>query len=71
MKKTANAFSVAPCTVSVIVKRVTQAISTHLASTYIKVPLTGAEIKESAANFFARYGFPQCIGAVDGTHIPI
>ena len=54
MKKTpANAFGVAPpCMVSVIVKRVTQAISTHLASTYVKVPSTEAEIKESAANFF-------------------
>ena len=71
MKKTANAFGVAPCTVSMIVKRVTQAISTHLAGTYVTVPSTEAEIKESAANFFARYGFPQCIGAVDGTHISI
>ena len=54
-----------------IVKRVTQAISTHLASTYVKVPSTEAEIKESAANFSARYGFPQCRGTFDGTHIPI
>ena len=71
MKKTANVFGIGLCTVSVIVKRVTQAISTHMASKYIKVPLTEAEVKETAANFFVRYGFPQCTGAVDGTHIPI
>ena len=53
MKKTANALGAVPCTVSVIVKRVTQAIPTHLASKYVKVPSTEAEIKESAANLFS------------------
>ena len=58
MKKTANALGLAPCTVSVIVVRVTQATSSHLASTYVKVPSTEAEIKESAANFFHLIWFP-------------
>ena len=29
------------------------------------------QVKESAANFMKEWGFPQCIGGVDGTHIPI
>ena len=59
------------CTVSVIVKRITQAISTHLVSKNIKIPLTEAEVNQPDTNFFAGYGFPLCIGTVDGTHIPI
>ena len=71
LRKTANAFGLAVSTVSVIVKNVTQAISTHLASTYIKLPTSEQEVQESAANFFKRFGFPQCLCAVDGTHIPM
>ena len=26
---------------------------------------------EHVRNFYNRYGFPQCVGAVDGTHIKI
>jgi hypothetical protein len=40
MRKTANAFGLAVSAVSIIVKNVTQAISTHLASTYIKLPIS-------------------------------
>ena len=29
------------------------------------------EVEENARNFYNRYGFPQCIGAVDGTRIKI
>ena len=56
---------------SVIIKTVTRAISTHLASTYIKLPTSEQEVQASAANFFKRFGFPQCLGAVNGTHISI
>ena len=71
MRKTANAFGLASCTVSSIVKRVTQAISEELSGTYLKLPHSEEEVRASAASFFAQHGFPQCIGAVDGTHIPI
>ena len=71
MRKTANAFGLAVSRVSVIVKNVTPAISKHLASTYIKLPISEQEVQASAVNFFSRFGFPQCLGAVDGTHIPI
>ena len=71
MRKTANAFGVAPSTVSAIVKRVTCAVSKYLGNTYIKHPATEQEVQTSVVGFFARTGFPQCIGAVDGTHIPL
>ena len=29
------------------------------------------EVEEHARNFYNRYGFSQCIGAIDGTHIKI
>lgn len=37
MRKTANAFSVAPCTVSAIIKRVTCSVSKFLGNTYINI----------------------------------
>ncbi len=54
-----------------MVGRVTKAFAKNLAGSYIHVPQTEEEVKESASNFFTAFGFPQCIGAVDGTHIPI
>jgi hypothetical protein len=54
MRTTANAFGLAVSTVSIIVKNVTQAaISTHLASTYIKLPISEQDVQPSAANVFA------------------
>ena len=28
-------------------------------------------MEESLSLFYAKHGFPQCIGAIDGTHVPI
>ena len=69
-QKTANAFGVASCTVSYIVKRVTEAISSHMKQ-FVKVPDSEIAVKEVVAKFYEKHGFPQCISAVDGTHIPI
>ena len=57
--------------VSRIVQRVTEAISTKLSHKYINVPKTEEEVQKLAARFYSERGFPQCIGAIDGTHIPI
>ena len=54
-----------------IVRRVTRAISTHLGPKYIVLPVTEDDVLELSKNFFDRHGFPQCLGAVDGTHIDI
>ena len=29
------------------------------------------EVMDKVENFHSRYGIPQCIGAIDGTHIDI
>ena len=71
MRKTANAFGIATCTVSRIVQRVTKAMSTKLSHKYINVPKTEEEVQKLVASFYSERGFPQCIGAIDGTHIPI
>ena len=50
--KTANAFGIAKNTVSVIIRRVTKAISNHLAERCIKFPRTEEEVNESSSLFF-------------------
>ena len=37
---------------------------------YIKCP-TGEELKRAVARFEEKWGFPQCVGAIDGSHVPI
>lgn len=37
---------------------------------YIKFP-EGDELKRVVDGFKHKYGFPQCVGAIDGSHIPI
>jgi hypothetical protein len=53
-----------------LVKNVCKAIIDHLGPKYIKKP-TGAELTESVKRFEDDLGFPQVLGAVDVTHIPI
>ena len=71
MRKTANAFGLATPSISCIVRRVRQAISKELSNLYIKAPDTEKEVEEAVQGFLQNHGFPQCIGAVDGTHVPI
>lgn len=69
--KTANAFGISRSAASVIVRRVTRAISEHMGPRYIKLPMTEEEVKEKVMQFYAAYGVPQCLRAVDGTHVEI
>ena len=63
-------FGVSKTAVCLIVKEVCSAIVEVLLPRYIKVP-TGDSLKEVIRGFKHKWGFPQCAGAVDGTHISI
>ena len=65
----AHLFGVSKSTVSLVVKDVSSAIL-KLLPRYIRFPTEDA-LREVVDGFKREYGFPQCAGAVDGTHIPI
>ena len=71
LRKTANAFGVSRSSVSIIIKRVTQVISMHLGPKYIKLSVTKEDVEDKVKGFYSVFGFPQCIGAIDGTHVEI
>ena len=52
-----------------MVRRVCLVITNKLGPEYIKLPTTKTETEYLTSNFYNAHGFPQCIGAVDGTHI--
>ena len=57
-------------TVCVATKDVYTAIVRKLLPKYIRI-LTADGLKDVVEGFKHKWGFPQCAGAVDGTHIPI
>ena len=71
LRKTANAFGISRSSVSLIIRRVTKAISLHLGPTYIQLPFTEDAVKDKVAHFYGAFSVPQCLGALDGTHIEI
>ena len=71
LRKVANAFGLAKSTVSVIGRRVCSRISDVLGPKYITLPKNETELHDAVTNFYNKHGFPQCFGAIDGTHIYI
>ena len=71
LRKTANAFGVSRAFVSIVIRRVTRAIATFLGPNYIQLPFTEDAVENKVKNFFSRYSIPQCLGAINGTHIEI
>ena len=67
--RTANAFGVSRAAVLVLVREVCCAISLHLGPKYIKMPTTNEYVLKAVEEFEKEFGFPQCPGAVDGTHV--
>lgn len=56
---------------SVVVRQTCKAIAVHLGPKYIKLPFTESEAEDLVLRFHHAHGMPQCLGAVDGTHIEI
>ena len=63
-------FGVGISTACVIVHEVCKAIVDVLLKRYIRIP-TGRQAMDIVNGFEQQWGFPQCFGAIDGSHIPI
>ena len=70
-RNTANAFGISRGSVSLIIRKVSKAILEFPGKNYMKLPVAVAEVENLTQKFLEHHGFPQCIGAIDGTHIPI
>ena len=68
LRKTANAFGLGKLAISHIIRCVCKAITVHLTSKYTKMSRTKDAAEESVSKFYSKHGFPQCIGAIDGSH---
>ena len=53
-----------------VIRRVSRELN-RLRHTVIKFPVTANQVRVAQRDFFAIAGFPQVVGAVDGTHIGI
>ena len=63
-------FGVARCTVCRIVHETIEAIINILLPMYIKFP-TGQALTSVINEVEHKWNFPQCAGAIDGSHIPV
>ena len=66
----AHLFGIARSTVCVVVHETCTAIIQKLLLLYISFPI-GDEVSEVVRGFKEKWGFPQCVGSVDGSHIPV
>ncbi|XP_013409304.1 protein ANTAGONIST OF LIKE HETEROCHROMATIN PROTEIN 1 [Lingula anatina] len=63
-------FGLGRSTVCMIFRHTVVALATHIAPLYIQMP-TGERLDAIVRGFEETWGMPQCVGAMDGTHIPI
>ena len=66
----AHIFGIARSTVCEIVHETCKAIVDGLLKQYIQFP-SGTKLDEIVHGFLTKWGVPQCVGAIDGSHIPI
>ena len=70
-RMTANTFGVSLATMSLSLRRVCHGLRYVLGPELIKFPVTEEEVTRASNLFEEKLNFPQVIGVVDGTHIPI
>ena len=63
-------FGISTASVCLILDEFCIAMATVMLPSYIKIP-THAELIKVVDEFQSKWGFPQCAGAIDGSHIPI
>ena len=70
-RKTENTFRISRASISRIIRRVSYDAMTFVNPKLIRLPTTAGEVQRLTDGYLEAHGFPQCIGAVDGTHIKI
>ena len=70
-RKIANAFDISRASVSTIINKVSYTTATHLGPELTKLPTTENKVNNLADKFLETYRFPQCVGAIDDTHVDI
>ena len=63
-------LQISQASASRFLKKVTKAINV-IANKYISFPTDRAEILDVCTGFYEKFGFPNVIGAIDGSHIYI
>uniref|UniRef100_A0A9J7Y3U0 DDE Tnp4 domain-containing protein n=1 Tax=Cyprinus carpio carpio TaxID=630221 RepID=A0A9J7Y3U0_CYPCA len=66
----AHLFGISDASVCLIVREFCHAVRNEMMREYIKLP-EGEELQTVLLGFKNRWGFPQCAGAIDGSHIPV
>ena len=61
-------FGTSRASCSITIRKVSYAITTYLGPDFIKFPLTEESVKEKV-HFYDANKIPQCLGAIDGTHL--
>ncbi len=63
-------FGISKASVCLVVDEFCMTAQDHLLPKYIKMPV-GNELHRVIEQFKTKWGFPQCVGAIDGSHIPV
>ena len=63
-------FGVGVSTVCVVLHEFCSAVVNVMTAKYINIP-AGEHLKRIINGFLTKWDFPQCIGAIDGSHIPV
>ena len=67
----AHLFSIGKSTVAKILHEFCNVIVELFFHRLMKFPVTVQEIRQTTDSFLNKYGYPMCIGSIDGTHINI